>query len=205
MRGAGPALPLTIILLAGAPARADVICLPGDYSPSGATAYPGSARHYQSSSPGMQETVGARTAVPSTWQAIPGNPNCYVTQHATVENGAPCKADRDCPDKRCRLFPDGYKYCLAEQKACTLPGGDGAPGGAVIAMHQQCYECAAGMGWKLCGETGKQVLSGNQEGVVVRQGSDETSREDWRERAPTAGNQVNTDNIGNTSRSSLGR
>src|SRR3954454_14206011 len=112
----------------------------------------------------MDETVGGRTAVPSTWQAIPGNPNCYVTQHATVANGALCKADRDCPDKRCRMFPDGDKYCLAERKACTLPGGDGAPGGAVIATHQQCYECAAGAGWKLCGEGRERGAGGAREG-----------------------------------------
>jgi hypothetical protein len=69
-----------------------------------------------------------------------------------VDNGVACKRDRDCSEKRCRLFPDGDKYCVAEQKSCVLPGGDGAPAGAVIALHQQCYECAPGIGWKLCGE-----------------------------------------------------
>jgi hypothetical protein len=193
MRGAGLAFPLTVLLLAGAPARADVTCLPGDYSAPGANAYPGSAQRYRGGLPGMQETVGARTAVPSTWQTIPGNPNCFVTPHAALANGGRCKADRDCPDKRCRLFPDGDKYCLAGHKACTLPGGDGAPGGAVIAMHQQCYECAAGAGWKLCGEAGKRVLHGDQEGVVLREPADETGREDWRDRAPDTDHYRDTD------------
>ena len=116
----------------------------------------------------------------------PGNTNCYIAPHAVVGNGAPCKRDRDCPDKRCRLFPDGDKYCVAEQKTCTLPGNDGTVAGAVIGLHQQCYECSAGMGWKLCGETAKQALLGNQEGVVVHQGSDERSRDDWRSREPVS-------------------
>ncbi len=194
MRQAGLVVPLTIVLLSSpAPARADVVCVPGDFSYSGASSYPGSARHYQGSSPGIQERAGDRTAVPSGGQALPGNPNCYVAPHAVAKNGAACKRDRDCPDKRCGLFPDGDKYCVAEQKTCTLPGNDGTVAGAVIGLHQQCYECAAGMGWKLCGETGKQALLGNQEGVVVRQGSDETSRDDWRSREPTTDHQVDTD------------
>ncbi len=188
MRRTKLAIPLTILLplLASAAARGDVVCVPGDFSPSGASSYPGSAQRYQSAEPGMSETVGARTAVPSGWQALPGNANCFIRPHAVVENGAPCKRDRDCPEKRCRLFPDGDKYCVAEQKTCTLPGNDGTVAGAVIGLHQQCYECAAGMGWKLCGETAKQILSGDQEGVVVRQGSDETSRDDWRSREPVS-------------------
>jgi hypothetical protein len=60
------------------------------------------------------------------------------------------------------------------------------PGGAVIGLHQQCYECAAGVGWKLCGETGKQALQSNTEGVVIRQPQDESGRDDWRYRTPTA-------------------
>jgi hypothetical protein len=193
MRGAGLAVALVVVLSSSAaPVRADVRCLPGDFTPSGGDAYPGSVQHYQGSDPGMQETVGARTAVPSTWQTIPGNPNCFVTPHEKVENGAPCRADRDCPDKRCRLFPDGDKYCVAEQKACTLPQADGVAAGAVIGLHQQCYECAAGTGWKLCGETGKQILSGNQEGVVVREPADETGREGWRERQPLTGQETDT-------------
>src|SRR3954469_785070 len=143
-------------------------------------------------SPGIQEKAGDRTAVPSGWQSLPGNANCYIAPHAVLENGAPCERDRDCPDKRCRLFPDGDKYCVAEQKTCTLPGNDGVPAGAVIGLHQQCYECSAGMGWKLCGETGKQALQSNQEGVVVRQPSDESAREDWRYRQPVTNQQVNT-------------
>ena len=122
--------------------------------------------------------------MPSGWQALPGSANCFVVPRATVANGAPCKRDSDCADKRCRLFPDGDKYCVAEQKACTLPRADGVPGGAIIALHQQCYECAAGMGWKLCGNTAKQALLNGQEGAVVRRGADESGREDWRERAP---------------------
>ena len=202
MRQAGLVVPLMMVLLSSpAPARADVVCVPGDFSPSGASSCPGSVQHYQGSSPGMQEQVGARTAVPSGGQALPGNPNCYVAPHAVVGNGAPCKRDRDCPDRRCRLFPDGDKYCVAEQKTCTLPGNDGTVAGAVIGLHQQCYECSAGMGWKLCGETAKQALLGNQKGVVVHQGSDERSRDDWRSREPTTGHQVDTDTARTTSRS----
>ena len=111
-----------------------------------------------------------------------------------MDNGKACKRDRDCADKRCRLFPDGDKYCVAEQKSCVLPGGDGAQAGAVIALHQQCYECAPGIGWKLCGETGKQALQSNQQGVVVRQGSDESSRDDWRNRSPVSASQASTSN-----------
>ena len=193
MRRAALALPSTILLLSAlATARADVVCLPGDFSPSGSDSYPGSAQRYQGSSPGIQEKAGDRTAVPSGWQSLPGNANCYIAPHAVVGNGAPCERDRDCPDKRCRLFPDGDKYCVAEQKTCTLPGNDGVPAGAVIGLHQQCYECSAGMGWKLCGETGKQALQSNQEGVVVRQPSDESAREDWRYRQPVTNQQVNT-------------
>ena len=210
------AIPLVILgLLSCAPARADVTCRPGDFAPSGADSYPGSARHsqgsasgsrlqYLDSSPGSQERTGDRTAVPSGGQPLPGNPNCFVTRHAPVKNGTPCKQDRDCPDKRCQLFPDGYKYCVAEQKVCTLPGDDGAPDGAVIALHQQCYECAASMGWKLCGERGKLILSGDQKGVVVRQPTDESGRDDWRSRQPATGTQVNTDSAGTKSRS-MGR
>ena len=195
MRRSALALSSTILLLSAlATARADVVCVPGDFSPSGSSSYPGSARHYQGSSPGIQERAGDRTAVPSGGQALPGNPNCYIVPHTTAGNGAPCKRDSDCADKRCRLFPDGDKYCVAEQQACTVPSGDGVPGGAVIALHQQCYECSAGMGWKLCGETGKQALQSNQGGVVVRQGADESGREDWRERQPTTGQYRNTDN-----------
>ena len=73
-----------------------------------------------------------------------------------------------------------------------LPGNDGVPAGAVIGLHQQCYECSAGMGWKLCGETGKQALQSSQEGVVVRQPSDKSAREDWRYRQPVTNQQVNT-------------
>jgi hypothetical protein len=199
MRGAGLAFPLTILLLSSpAPVRADVVCLPGDTT-SGAGAYPGSARRYQGSLPGLQEKAGDRTAVPSGWQALPGNPNCFVAPHATAANGAPCKRDSDCADKRCRLFPDGDKYCVAEQKACTLPRGDGVPGGAIIALHQQCYECAAGVGWKLCGDTAKQALQSNREGVVVREPADESGREDWRSRETDTDHYQNTDRA--TSRS----
>ena len=186
MRRAGLAIPLLVITqLSSGPARADVKCYPDD-SQTGAGSYPGSARRYQGPMPGMAERTGDRTGVPSGGRALPGNPNCYVVPHVTAENGVPCKRDRDCPDKRCRLFPDGDKYCVAERKACTLPGNDGVPGGVVIALHQQCYECAAGIGWKLCGEAAKQALQANQEGVAVREPADESGREDWREREPTA-------------------
>jgi hypothetical protein len=85
--------------------------------------------------------------------------------------------------------PNEDKYCVAEQKMCTLPGNDGVPASAAIGLHQQC---SAGVGWKLCGETGKQALRSDQEGVVVRQPSDESAREDWRYRQPVTNQQVNT-------------
>src|SRR4051812_45557509 len=104
MRSAGLVIALAVTLQApSAPARADLVCQPDDYSPSGANAYPGSAQHYQGSSSsggvqryqgsssGIQERAGDRVAVPSGGRALPGNPNCYVVPHYVVENGAPCK------------------------------------------------------------------------------------------------------------------
>ena len=76
MRRSALALPSTILLLSAlATARADVVCVPGDFSPSGSDSYPGSAQRYQGSSPGIQEKAGDRTVVPSGWQSLPGNAN----------------------------------------------------------------------------------------------------------------------------------
>jgi hypothetical protein len=56
VRRAALALPSTILLLSTlAIARADVVCLPGDFSPSGSDSYPGSVQRYQGSAPGIQE------------------------------------------------------------------------------------------------------------------------------------------------------
>ena len=203
MRRTGLALPLLLALqLVPGPGRADVVCTPGDPQSNSGT-YPGSTQRYQGRlqrlEGGLQSSYQSGS---SAGQALPGNPNCSIVRHATVDNGVPCKGDRDCQDKRCRPFPDGNKYCMAEQKSCTLPGRDGVPGGAVVGIHQQCYECAPGIGWKLCGETGKQALQSNQDGVVVRQGSgsDEPSREDWRSRRPVTSPRVNTDSPGSSRR-----
>jgi len=196
MRRIGLAMPLFVALqLIPGPVRADVRCLPGDPQ-ADSSMYPGSTQRYQGSlgrlQGGLQSTY--QSGQPTASQGLPGNPSCSIVPHPTVDNGAGCKRDRDCSDKRCRLFPDGEKYCVAEQKSCVLPGGAGAPAGAVIGLHQQCYECAPGIGWKLCGETGKQALQSNQQGVVVHQGSDEASRDSWRSRSPVSASQASTIN-----------
>jgi hypothetical protein len=63
--------------------------------------------------------------------------------------GAECLLDTDCEDNRCRLYPDGHRYCVAQGKACAAPASDGAsPGKANV--HGACYECVQGMGWQAC-------------------------------------------------------
>lgn len=194
MRRIGLAMPLLLFLqLIAGSARADVVCTPGDPQASSNT-YPGNTQRYQGRLQRLQGGLQSsyQSGQPTASQGLPGNPSCSIVPHATADNGVACKGDRDCQDKRCRPFPDGNKYCVAEQKSCTLPGRDGVPGGAVIGIHQQCYECAAGIGWKLCGATGKQALQSNQNGVVVHQGGDEPSRDDWRNRQALTAPQAST-------------
>ena len=63
--------------------------------------------------------------------------------------GAECLLDTDCEDNRCRLYPDGHRYCVAPGKTCATPGSAGAsPGKANV--HGVCFECVQGLGWRAC-------------------------------------------------------
>ena len=81
--------------------------------------------------------------------ALAASDRPLVLAFGNKKAGSECLLDTDCEDNRCRLYPDGKRYCVALGKTCATPGSEGAsPGKANV--HGGCFECVSGMGWRAC-------------------------------------------------------
>ena len=93
--------------------------------------------------------AGILLLLPDVAALAADTPAPIVLAFGNKKAGAECLLDTDCEHNRCRLYPDGKRYCVALGKTCATPGSEGAsPGKANV--HGGCLECVSGMGWRAC-------------------------------------------------------
>ena len=103
-------------------------------------------------------------------EIVPTPENRLRAPTSRRDDGMECRTDSNCASRKCRTFPDGNSYCLAENRNCVVPGANGANYGTAYKVGTQCYQCVQQLGWQPCKPASDANAAAQQQGQGKRLG-----------------------------------